>query len=789
MSKLKDYQRKRDFTKTKEPSGKKKIGKRKKPIFVIQEHHARRLHYDFRLELDGVLKSWAVPKGPSMDPKDKRLAVQTEDHPLEYAKFHGTIPEGEYGAGEVFIWDKGTWESEDSDPEAALEKGELKFRVKGKKIDGSFVLVRTNYMGNTNKNWLLIKHKEDAKRVSKKKTKRPSKLSRDVGEDPWPGFIRPQLPKLVTSVPSEGRWLHEIKYDGYRIQAHIQNGVGKLLTRTGLNWSRSFPHLLQAIEGLPVHDAILDGEIVAFDEDGHINFQNLQNSIKDKSDKYLRYCIFDLLYLNGQDLRELPLLERKEKLKELLKGADSEIEYADHVMEDAEEFFQVSCEHELEGMISKMADAPYRTGRNELWQKIKCKLRQEFVIAGWTEPQGGRVGLGALVLGVYHNKKLQYVGKVGTGFTERTLKSLKLELEKRAISSSPFAEKVSGLRKVHWVKPDLICEVSFGNWTDDGVLRTPVFEGLRSDKSAKDVHKEVSKAILTREVSSPDKVLFPIDHKTKSDVAHYYQAVSEYMLASIADRPLSLVRCPEGALGTCFYQKHFTGDIPSAFHQFLVKEEKDQGTYIAIEDSAGLLELAQLNAFEIHCWNSRFQNLMRPDQIVMDLDPGPEVSLDEIVAAALELKEMLLDLELDSFVKVTGGKGLHIHVPIEPLYDWDQVKAFAQSLALELESRNSKLYTTNMSKKVRKQRIFIDYLRNGFGATAVAPYSLRAKEVTAVALPVEWKELKQLKSFSEFTMDRALKKIQSRKRDPWEDMYELKQRVPILRPIKEKKAA
>lgn len=797
---LRDYSKKRDFTLTKEPSGKsKKIRKKSgKLIFVVQEHHARRLHYDFRLELEGVLKSWAVPKGPSLDPSEKRLAVQTEDHPLEYAKFHGKIPEGEYGAGEVFIWDKGTWEPEDDDPVSALEKGHLKFRLKGKKLKGSFVLVRTAWKRDEGKNnWLLIKHYEEIasplKKSSKKSTRKVAKKkSSSLGKDPWPGFIAPHLPRLVTDVPDDaGEWIHEMKFDGYRMQGHVKNGIGNFYSRNGLEWSNKFPFLLNALQKLPVENAIFDGEVVALDEKGRSHFQNLQNSIKLKNDRHLRYYIFDIMYLNGRDLRKIPLLERKKILKDVLQNASSQIIYSEHFTDNGKDFYTVSCEHGLEGIISKLSDSPYSSGRNDLWVKTKCSMRQEFVIGGWTDPQGGRTGIGALLLGVFDKKKFRYVGKVGTGFSTQTLKLIRKELSSIETDDSPFDEISPPGKNIHWVKPVRVCEVSFGSWTNEGILRTPVFQGMREDKPAKDIQMEKAKKTkkkghlsLVRKISSPDKILFKKEKITKQQVADYYHEIAPVMIPYMDRRPLSLVRCPNGSEGTCFYQKHITGKVSDSLYTFPVKENEGEGIYLAIDSREGLMELIQLNAFELHAWNCHMDDYMWPDQIVMDFDPGPDVPWKEVVEAAFEMKEMLEALNLKSFVKLTGGKGLHVHVPVAPLYDWDQIKSFAMTLALEFVNRNPKKYTANMSKKVRKGKIFVDYLRNSYGATAVVPYSLRAKPMSTVALPLDWKELRKIKGPQEFTMMKVLKKIKSRRKDPWAGMLKLKQKILILTPVR-----
>ncbi|HXH29282.1 MAG TPA: DNA ligase D [Bacteriovoracaceae bacterium] len=796
---LKDYNRKRDFTKTKEPSGKAQKKKGTKLIFVVQEHHASRLHYDFRLELDGVLKSWAVPKGPSLDPADKRLAVQTEDHPIEYAKFKGSIPKGEYGGGEIFIWDSGTWESVDEDPRAALEKGRLEFEVKGKKLHGKFILVRTHFKGGEDKkNWLLIKRHEDSEKapVSKKvgtKKSTVKKKADELGLDKWPGFIAPQLPRLVTAVPNEDQvWIHEMKYDGYRMQAQVKDSLARYYTRNSLDWSNTFPHLINALNELPVTSAIFDGEVVALDEEGRSNFQKLQNSIKSKNVEHLRYYVFDIMYLNGKDLREFPLLERKKILKAVLEDADPLLLYSDHFVEQGGEFFQASCKYNLEGIISKLADAPYTSGRNDFWVKTKCTSRQEFVIAGWTDPKGGRTGIGALLLGLFEDGELRYAGKVGTGFNQLSLREIKKTLTPLKSEESPFNKNSPRERGIHWVKPIKVCEVSFSNFTDEGILRTPVFQGMREDKPAEDIHMEKAKKITkkvskklpvksVRTISSPDKVLFKAEKKTKKDVAEFYTAIAKVMLPYLADRPLSLVRCPNGSEGSCFFQKHIIGNVPDSFNTFLVKEEKGQGIYVTIDSLEGLIELVQINAFEIHAWNSHKDTYMKPDQIVMDFDPGPGVAWKTIVESGFELKELLEDLGLKSFVKLTGGKGLHVHIPIAPVYSWDQVKSFSQTLAMELVNRRPELYTANMAKKLRNKKIFVDYLRNGYGATAVVPYSLRARPTSAIALPLEWSELRKVKGPQDFTMDKARKKILNRKVDPWKGMLKLKQKIKILK--------
>lgn len=615
-------------------------------------------------------------------------------------------------------------------------------------------------------------------------------------KDPWPDFIAPQLPRLVSEVPGEGEWVHEMKFDGYRMQGHIRDNIARLYTRNGLNWSNSFPHILESLGKIKVDNAIFDGEIVALDERGHSHFQKLQNSLKSKKDLGLRYYIFDILYLNGEDLRSRPLLERKKILKHVLKRCPAQIIYSEHITEEGEAFYKVSCEHKLEGIISKLADSPYRSGRNDLWTKTKCTERQEFVIGGYSEGQGGRTEFGALLLGFYEKGKLKYAGRVGTGFNHETLRSIKQTLSTLEVETSPFDINSPKAKGIHWVKPQKVAEVTFAQWTSEGILRTPVFVGLREDKPAKEITMEKAKKISkkptpskVRDVSSPEKILFKKEKITKLEVAEFYNAIASHMIPYLKDRPLSLVRCPEGSEGTCFYQKHITGKIPESFHIVPIKEGKGIGDYITIDSPQGLRELVQINAFELHAWNCHRESLMYPDQFVMDFDPGPGVPWKEVVSAAFEMKEMLQALGLKSFVKLSGGKGLHVHVPIAPLYDWDSVKSFTQTLALQMVSTNPSKYTANMAKNKRSKKIFVDYLRNGYGATAVVPYSLRAKPLSAVALPIDWKELKRIKSSQEYTLKKTLKKIKSRKSDPWKGMLKLKQKISILEPPISSRAA
>lgn len=807
---LKSYHKKRNFSVSTEPTGHKKVKRNKSLIFVVQEHHASHLHYDFRLELDGVLKSWAVPKGPSLNPEDKRLAVEVEDHPLDYASFHGTIPKGEYGGGEVYIWDKGTWIVK-GDPHTGLKEGKLEFSLKGKKLKGHFVLVRLPDRKSTKKhNWLLMK-RTDAEADTQfelepivPEISNSTEMESPKKKDKWPGFINPQLAFLVDTPPESDQWVHEIKFDGYRLQPHIKNGKIKIFTRGAHDWTDQFPTIANALKGLDVESAILDGEAVVMDNKGRSNFSSLQNALSFKDYTNMRIYFFDLLYLNGEDLRKLPLLERKKRLFDLLKKTAPPLYYSEDVKDNGAHFFKMSCRYHLEGIVSKEREAPYTSGRSRVWCKIKCGHRQEFIIGGFSSGKGAREsGFGALLIGIYDNikgkKQLRYAGKVGTGFDNKTITDLMKKLSSLEQANSPFDLKSPAGKGIHWIKPKLVAEVSFSEWTADKILRTPVFIGLREDKSTKDIVMEKATHISQPEfnkieksevqsttadivsLTHPEKIIFPEEKITKEQIAKYYASVSKLMLPFVADRPLSLVRCPQGGGKKCFYQKHpGPGVVPRHFNSFKVKEKTDSSIYLSLNSDSGLKQLVQMNAFEIHTWNCHYQSLMKPDQIVMDFDPDPSISFKKVVEACLDMKKTLDHLKLKSFVKVSGGKGIHIHIPIEPIYTWDQVKAFSKALADEMSARKPNEFLSTMSKEARKGKIFIDYLRNAYGATAVAPYALRAREISAVALPVEWNELIKIKSSDQFTLKKALLKIKKRKSDPWKNFFSVKQKITLL---------
>ncbi|MBX3020678.1 MAG: DNA ligase D [Bdellovibrionales bacterium] len=788
MKPLAEYKRKRDFRLTREPSGAKaKRGRKGKGLtFVIQEHHASHLHYDFRLEWDGVLKSWAVPKGPSLDPKQRRLAVQVEDHPLDYATFTGTIPKGEYGAGEVYRWDMGTW-TPGNDPDEGLRKGRLEFALEGGKLHGGWLLVRTRATSGTKTQWLLIKRHDQY-------------AEEGVGKvEALPDYVKPQLAQLVTRPPTGPDWVHEIKFDGYRIQAHIEKGRVRLYTRRGHDWTTKYKSLAKALAGLDVENAIVDGEVVWQDEKGHSSFQKLQNAMKAESTEALVYWAFDLLYLDGKSLMSLPLIARKDRLQKLISRLDRpHVRYSEHFRESGEQLLKAMCKMELEGVISKRADRPYASGRRDDWTKTKCSRRQEFVIGGFTEARGSRHGFGSLLLGVYQSGEFTYVGKVGTGFDQRGLESMYKKLLKVETKTSPFVHKPPG-RNNHWVKPKMVAEVSFSEWTADRHLRVPVFHALRADKAPEQITVEIPKEVIADHVvekhrpakprapikaltgiprvTHPDRMIYAKEKLTKLDVAKFYQAVALWMVPHIADRPLSLLRCTDSAIKGCFFNKHFPTKLPKSL---IAVPEKGKAPFFAIDSAEGLATLIQYGALEIHPWNCHRQDIEAPDQIVLDFDPGPEVDFETVKEGAVELRDLLAHLGLKSWLKVTGGKGLHVQFPFEPAYDWETVKNFSKTLVLEMVSRHPDLYTANMAKKARSGKIFLDYLRNGRGATAIAPYSLRARETSAVAMPIAWSELGKLKASNQFTLAEALKYLKKRKMDPWRDYFKTSQKIDLL---------
>ena len=807
MSTLDLYRSKRDFTRTREPKG---TGKGKKGAaaqggaFVVQKHAARRLHYDFRLEHAGVLWSWAVTRGPSLDPDEKRLAVHVEDHPLEYGGFEGTIPAGQYGGGSVIVWDEGRWLPE-GDPAAGMKKGHLVFTLEGHKLHGRWHLVRLKpRRGEKRDNWLLIKSEDEFARTDEdiletqpdsvksglsveaigsdaekggvwdttKPAKRaaaaakPAQKARRKSDDgELPPFIDPCLATLQEKPPPGENWLHEVKFDGYRLQARIDHGAVKLLTRSGLDWTSRFgKSLVAALAALPCDEALIDGELVALAESGISSFSALQEALSEGRSAGLVYFAFDLLHLDGEDLRSEPLLARKERLEHLLQHgapAESLVRYSEHFVEPGQTMLNHACRMGLEGVISKRADAPYRSGRGRDWIKSKCTQRQEFVIAGYVPSQASPRKLGSIVTGYHEDGELKPAGRVGTGFTVKSAAALKAKLDAIASDASPFSGAAARERGVVWVKPELVAEVEFRAWTASKTLRHASFMGLREDKPAGEIVAELpvkpalekaKKATLgsekappvktTVKLSSPDKPLWPDIGFTKQDLLAYYAKVWPLMQRFVVGRPLSLVRAPNGIEGHRFFQKHAGPGMHEAVKR---RKDKDGEELIYIEDFDGLAALVQLGTVEIHVWGAAMEAVETPDQVIFDLDPDTGVPLERVRDAAMTIRRHLEELGFESFLKVSGGKGFHVVLPLKPKAGWDRVKDFARDFAKAMEHAEPKLYTATLSKKARRGRIFIDYLRNGRGATAIAPYSTRARPGATVAMPVPWEEIGALK--------------------------------------------
>jgi bifunctional non-homologous end joining protein LigD len=787
---LETYRRKRNFRGTPEPRGGRRT-KGERLQFVVQKHDATRLHYDFRLEHDGVLKSWAVPKEPSYDPKDRRLAVEVEDHPLEYGSFEGEIPEPQYGAGTVVIWDRGHWRPL-VDPERGLAEGKLDFELHGKRLRGRWTLVRMAKRGarEGRENWLLIKRSDAAPRTgTKSRTKRRArsrgKKARKAAPSPRyvPGALkadlptapRPQLATLVSEPPVGPEWVHEPKLDGYRLLCRVEGGDAVLLTRRGNDWTRRFPHVAAEVSSLPCRAALLDGEAVVFDERGLTDFQRLQNAIA-RNDPAIVLVAFDLLHLDGWDLRGAALRDRKALLRALLESAPGTLRYGEHVDEPGDEFLKEACRVGLEGTVAKRADDPYREGRTRSWQKLKCLQRQEFAIVGFTDPAGSRTGLGALLLGVRGRpgEPLRYAGKVGTGFDELALRTLKKKLEplERPTPSVEVASARGVGRRAHWVEPELAAEISFGEWTSDGRLRHPVFHGLREDKPGREVVAErpappqTVRAARAVKLTNPDKVLFPDPGVTKRQLARYWETVAELALPLLRDRPLTLYRCPEGYGRQCFFQKHVGVGVPDAVARVTV--DPDEEPYAMVDGPPALVALAQIGALELHVWGSRAAHLEQPDIIVFDLDPSAELEWRAVVSAAELVRARLEALGLRSFARLTGGKGLHVVVPVVPGPRWPAVKKFARALVDEIVRDEPSRFTASISKSRRGGKIFIDYLRNDRGSTAIAAYSPRARAGAPVALPIAWEELDtRAASPPRYGILDVPRLLRRRKADPW----------------------
>lgn len=759
---LDSYRRKRDFKTTPEPSGKKKVRPGKALVFVVQKHEATRLHYDFRLELDGVMLSWAVPKGPSLKPGDKRLAIQTEDHPMEYNKFEGKIPKGNYGAGTVMIWDEGVYCSSASADRkesekhirAGLAKGHISFVVAGKKLKGEFALVRLKKAEN-DRTWLLLKA-DDAYATGSRRYQRAEKSAvtgRSMKEIRGKR-VHPMLATLVEKPSSRDGWIYEVKWDGYRAIAEKNDKRVALYSRNGQPFEEDFAAVVQALKTIK-HDAILDGEVVVFDEDGRSSFQRLQNHLKTGSGT-LAYCVFDLLQLDGKDLRSLPLVERKKKLEAILPKKNKILRYSSHVRDAGVKAFEAATAKGLEGVIAKDGDSPYREGaRTREWQKFKAWKREEAIICGFTEPRGSRHHFGALILGQRKGGKLEYIGHTGTGFDARALVDISKKLKPLIRREAPFETPPRTNTPATWVEPRLLCEVSFLERTNDGSLRHPAFIGLRGE----------SKLVLSGSGSEPkftnlDKIYWPKEKITKGDLIDYYRRVAPFILPYLKDRPESLNRYPDGIQGESFYQKNVTGKFAEGVRTVKVHSESGDKDiqYLVCDDEETLLKMANLGCIEIHPWNSRVGHLDEPDWVVIDLDPDA-IAFDKVVEAALETRKVLDAAEVESYPKTSGATGIHIYVPLAARYEYEQVKQFAEIVANLVHERLPKTTSVVRNPEKRRRKIYMDFLQNRRGQTLAAPYSVRPRPGAPVSTPLEWKEVNKRLDPTRFTIETIFKRL------------------------------
>lgn len=745
---LRKYRAKRDFAKTPEPKGRqhKKLAKR---YFVVQEHHARALHYDFRLEIDGVLKSWAVPKGPSMNPHEKHLAIMTEDHPMEYRKFEGVIPKGEYGAGTVSTWDKGTfkprWETDDDEKELkkGLKKGHLVFYLFGKKLHGEFALIKMEHANEDNA-WLLVKKGDEAAN----ETAPPAFQLKDYPESPIPKFIKPMLCTLIDQPFSRENWLFEMKWDGYRAIGAKRAGEIQLYSRNDLDFRNKYPEIARALADLP-DNTVIDGEIVAVDKDGRPKFEALQNWGRGPEGE-LRFYAFDLLWFKGHDVRQAPLLERKQLLRDVI-PENSTIFYSDHIKEKGEKFFDKIQKAHLEGIVAKRADSPYQTGkRGESWLKIKTHLRQEVVIGGFTEPRGGRQHLGALLVGIYQDNEFVYVGHSGGGIPDEARKELRKQLEKIEQKNSPFENEPKPNAPVHWVKPKLVCEMSFSEWTRENFMRQPVFEGMRPDKKPHEVHKETpsGKAQPTPDSRTAGDLTFthlskefwPEKQYTKGDLIHYYETVSDYILPYLKDRPQSLLRHPDGYNGMHFFQKDVTFKLPKGEKTKAFTNKGETVNYLVCTSKQSLLLMPQLGCIELNPWSSRIQTPDKPSWGVIDLDPEG-VRFSTVVKVALKAHELCQQLDIPLYPKTSGKTGIHLYIPMGEKYTYDQVKDFIHLLAIEINKALPDITSLERIPAKRKNRVYLDYLQNNKGQTLSSVYSVRPTRDATVSAPLQWSEV------------------------------------------------
>ncbi len=826
---LTQYRKKRDFGVTSEPKG--KVARAGKALsFVVQKHAASRLHYDFRLEMEGTMVSWAVPKGPSLDPRVRRMAVHVEDHPISYNTFEGVIPKGQYGAGTVEVWDRGTWTPLE-DPRAGMGAGKLKFEMHGEKLRGRWMLVRiANRKDERQEPWLLIKEKdgearqaceydilearpESALSGSRAKPRkaaakttagakaRPARKSAAAKVNGIPAralaaklplSLSPQLATLVDAPPRGEGWIYEVKFDGYRVLARIDGADVRLFTRNGNNWTARMKALAAEVASLGIASAWLDGEIVVLDAQGNPDFQKLQNAFDSSRTGDIAYFVFDAPYFGGYDLRRVPLVERRELLRTLFAAASSgHVRFSEHFDADPAKLLASACAKGLEGIIGKRADSAYVSSRSPSWIKLKCKRRQEFVVVGYTDPKGSRSGFGSLLLAVSDAKgKLQYAGNVGTGFDEALLRSLKAKLAALDAAKAPLEAAPKGV-KAHWVKPKLVAEVAFAEWTGDGRIRHPVFRGLRTDKDPQAIVREApvheaSKAppaasvkrpgdgkakttgtVAGIKVSNANRPIDPASGATKLDLVRYYDRIAKWMLPHLAGRPVSLVRAPSGVEGQLFFQKHNdTVQVPG----IRILDRKywpEHPPMIEIDSHEALVGAAQMNTIELHTWNSTTQAIDKPDRVIFDVDPGEGVAWAQVVEATVLTNKLLEMLDLATFVKTSGGKGLHIVVPLTPKWGYDEVKDFSQAVVAHLARTLPKLFVVKSGARNRVGRVFVDYLRNGHGATTAAAYSARARPGLGVSVPLSWSEVQALQSGAQWNIFTVHERLAALREDPW----------------------
>ncbi|MDF2522888.1 MAG: ligase [Clostridiales bacterium] len=818
IKKLEEYNRKRNFEKTWEPEG--KTEKTEEGLkFVVQHHIARRDHYDFRLEWDGALLSWAVPKGPSYNTRDKRLSVQVEDHPLEYRNFEGTIPKGEYGGGVVMLWDEGYWEPQGNVDES-LSEGSLKFILKGSRLKGKWALIRLKAKaGETKNNWLLLKEKDDYVKTSDGISEfttsiRTGRTMAEIEEGKDEKITRNpfnktdvQLAKLVNTVPDGEDWLYELKYDGYRILAFLEGNNVQLITRNGNDYTKRFQDIAYSLIGWAGGRAmILDGEMVITDAKGKTDFQALQNYMKNPKGQNLTYIVFDLLALDGTDLRSQRLTDRKETLEALMKDSPKNLYYSKHIRGNGKESFLAACQANMEGIVGKKADSVYSGRRSGDWIKLKCDTRQEFVIGGYTLSNKKTTGVSSLLLGFYEGKDLVYAGRAGTGLSERSMKELEAKFERTKRPETPFklAPKAKSNEKITWLEPVLAAEIKFAEWTEDNLLRQASFKGLRTDKDPKDIKREIadeekqpikkpkeeqspakdlvlpmkatgnSIIIGGIKISNPDKVIFDDPKITKADVVQYYAKVSERMKPYVGYRILSLVRCPKGISQTCFFKKHPGPGSKGVVTFPILNSSGEKEDYLYIENELGLISEAQMGTLEFHTWGSRIDALERPDVMVFDLDPDEGMDLETVRQGVKDVKSILEQLSLKSYLKTSGGKGYHVVVPFKPTVEWDTFHGFARRVAEIMEQKWPDRYTSNVRKIKRSNKIFIDWIRNGRGATSIAPYSIRARKGATVSMPITWDELDTVAPDG-VDMEDTLMRIGGN--DPWKDFFQNNQRL------------